>query len=159
MKTISVKYDTFSFDDSWSQNSRPLVKYDRQILLGHEESYPRFFEPFLAIILLEFIAIVCKKNRCFPKFHLWWPLVTAIMTWSEITSVKVLDLVYLMPFILFFWYHGWLLKTPSATNWSVKVSLTTRETSITETYWWLLRRSVFLAFYPGCFFFCQNKLK
>ena len=34
-------------------------------LPGHEESPQRFFEFFLAIILLEIIAIVCEKQRYF----------------------------------------------------------------------------------------------
>ena len=35
-----------------------------------------FFEFFLAIILLEIIAIVCEKIAIFSKFDLWLPLVT-----------------------------------------------------------------------------------
>ena len=68
---------------------------------GAWEELPNvFFEFFLAIILLEIIAIVCKKSTFSRKLtsgDLWWPLY-----WPDfkMTCLKVWDLlaVYLMPF-------------------------------------------------------------
>ena len=62
MKNHHRKDDNFSSDDPYGQNCRKNV-------LGHEEAspVPTFFEFFLAIILLEIKAIVCKKNRFFSQ--------------------------------------------------------------------------------------------
>ena len=37
----------------------------------------------LAIKLLKLLAIVCGKIVILPKFDIWWPLVTSILTWPE----------------------------------------------------------------------------
>ena len=42
-KTISVKSDSFSFDDFWSQNCCRYVKSDQETFVWHEESYPMLF--------------------------------------------------------------------------------------------------------------------
>ena len=62
MKNHLRENDSFSFDDLWSQNYWPSVKSDREPLPGHEESSPMLFLFFLAITLLETIAIACEKS-------------------------------------------------------------------------------------------------
>ena len=55
-------------DDLWSHNCRPKIKSDQKSFRGMRRP-PQcfFFEFFIAIILLEIIAIVCEKNCYFLK--------------------------------------------------------------------------------------------
>ena len=86
IKNVSVKNNSFSFDDLCSQNYWSLGQiWSKNVTGSWGELANTFFEIFLAIILLEIKAIVGKKKSFFlsSNFDLWWHLMTSILTWPE----------------------------------------------------------------------------